>query len=57
MRILVWVPGKKGYGTWPSVSVPAEILKTEICEFGAARLDFGGRWPRGEAFGKKGDGT
>ena len=25
----------------------------EICEFGAGRPDFGGRWPRGEALGPK----
>ena len=39
-----------------SLSAQAEIRKQknkEISEFDAGSPDFGGRWPRGEALGKK----
>ena len=37
----------------PQTLTPFNALENNICEFGAGRPDFEGRWPRGEALGKK----
>ena len=45
---------KPGYGTHKVHTRRNPLLAhMEIGEFGVGRPDFGGRWPRGEALGKK----